>query len=145
MLSAELSIFFVEFFIHNILIHKKIMYYCLMYSKELLKGTLKTLIVSLLKDGGSMYGYEITQKVKEASNEKVLLTEGALYPMLHKLEADGILETHTEKIGKRIRKYYKLTESGATTAEDMVQEFLDFMETMKIIVEGNSAPQHGLA
>ncbi len=116
-----------------------------MYSKELLKGTLKTLIVSLLKDGGSMYGYEITQKVKEASKEKVLLTEGALYPMLHKLEADGILETYTEKIGKRIRKYYKLTESGATTAEDMVQEFLDFMETMKIIVEGNSALQNGLA
>ena len=116
-----------------------------MYSKELLKGTLKTLIVSLLKDGGSMYGYEITQKVKEASKEKVLLTEGALYPMLHKLEADGILETHTEKIGKRIRKYYKLTESGATTAEDMVQEFLDFMETMKTIVEGNSALQNGLA
>lgn len=121
------------------------MYYCLMYSKELLKGTLKTVIVSLLKDGGRMYGYEITQRVKEVSGDKVLLTEGALYPMLHKLEAEGILETQTEKIGKRVRKYYKLTESGVSTADEMVAEFLDFMETMKIIVQGNSNPQHGLA
>ncbi|MBD81220.1 MAG: PadR family transcriptional regulator [Crocinitomicaceae bacterium] len=116
-----------------------------MYSKELLKGTLKTVIVSLLKNGERMYGYEITQKVKEVSGDKVLLTEGALYPMLHKLEAEGVLQTQTEMIGKRVRKYYKLTKSGASTADEMVKEFLDFMETMKIIVEGNNAPQHGFA
>ncbi|MGB0403482.1 MAG: PadR family transcriptional regulator [Salibacteraceae bacterium] len=121
------------------------MYHCLMYSKELLKGTLKTVIVSLLKDGGRMYGYEITQRVKDVSDDKILLTEGALYPMLHKLEAEGILETQTEKIGKRIRKYYKLTEGGVSTADNMVKEFLDFMETMKVIVEANSATQHEIA
>ena len=121
------------------------MYICLMYSKELLKGTLKTVIVSLLKDGRRMYGYEITQKVKEMSGNKVLLTEGALYPMLHKLEADGILKTETESIGKRVRKYYTLTKTGASTAEEMVKEFIDFMETMKIILEGNPSLNHGIA
>lgn len=116
-----------------------------MYSRELLKGTLKTVIVSLLKDGGRMYGYEITQRVKEISNDKIALTEGALYPMLHKLEAEGVLQTDTEKIGKRIRKYYKLTDSGVSTADEMVKEFLDFMETMKVIVEAKSLPQNGIA
>lgn len=116
-----------------------------MYSKELLKGTLKTVIVSLLQDGGRMYGYEITQRVKEVSTEKILLTEGALYPMLHKMEAEGILETESEKIGKRVRKYYKLTKSGVSTADEMVAEFLDFMETMKVIVEGKPSINHGLA
>lgn len=125
--------------------HKKIMYICLMYSKELIKGTLKTIIVSLLQNGERMYGYEITQRVREISDQKVLITEGALYPMLHKLEAEGVLETETENIGKRIRKYYKLTEVGATKAELMVVEFLDFMETMKIIVEDKPSLGHGIA
>jgi DNA-binding PadR family transcriptional regulator len=109
-----------------------------MYSKELLKGTLKTVIVSLLKDGESMYGYEITQKVKTLSSDKILLTEGALYPMLHKLEAQGVLITKTEKIGKRVRKYYKLSPQGNDLAQAMIAEFNDFMETMKLIIDGEA-------
>ena len=38
-----------------------------------------------------MYGYEITQKVKELTKNKIQITEGALYPLLHKLEAEGIV------------------------------------------------------
>jgi PadR family transcriptional regulator PadR len=58
-----------------------------MHSSELLKGTLQTIILKVLKDEGKMYGYEITQKVKELSEGRIQLTEGALYPALHKLEA----------------------------------------------------------
>ncbi|MEQ8715617.1 MAG: PadR family transcriptional regulator, partial [Cyclobacteriaceae bacterium] len=43
---------------------------------------------------------------------KIVLTEGALYPLLHKLEAEGYLVTTTESIGKPIRKYYALTPEG---------------------------------
>ncbi|MEQ8808995.1 MAG: helix-turn-helix transcriptional regulator, partial [Imperialibacter sp.] len=76
-----------------------------MYSKELLKGTLQTIVLKLLAENGRMYGYEITQKVKEQTEGKIQLTEGALYPALHKLEAEGLLVTETINIGKRIRKY----------------------------------------
>ena len=64
-----------------------------MHSPELLKGTLQTILLKVLKDHGKMYGYEITQRVKELSDARLLLTEGALYPTLHKLEADGLLKT----------------------------------------------------
>jgi DNA-binding PadR family transcriptional regulator len=57
-----------------------------MHSPELLKGTLQTIVLKLLKDHGKMYGYEITQRVKELSVGRILLTEGALYPAPHKLE-----------------------------------------------------------
>jgi DNA-binding PadR family transcriptional regulator len=40
------------------------------------------------------------------------ITEGALYPALHKLEAEGILDVEIEKVDNRMRKYYKLTEAG---------------------------------
>ena len=49
-----------------------------MYSKELLKGTLKTIILKLLSESDRMYGYQITQKVKEVTEGKINLTEGAL-------------------------------------------------------------------
>ena len=54
------------------------MYICLMYSKELLKGTLKTIILKMLSESDSMYGYQITQKVKEITEGKINITEGAI-------------------------------------------------------------------
>jgi DNA-binding PadR family transcriptional regulator len=101
-----------------------------MYSPELLKGTLQTIVLSLLADKGRMYGYEITQHVKDRTEGKIQLTEGALYPTLHKLEAEGMLTTEKESIGKRVRKYYKLTENGNRQANDRVAEFRSFSETM---------------
>ena len=105
-----------------------------MYSKELLKGTLQTIILKLLVENDRMYGYEITQKVKDLSDGKINLTEGALYPALHKLEATGLLSTEKVYIGKRVRKYYSLTVTGADTATNKVTEFSNFMETMKTIL-----------
>ena len=55
-----------------------------MYSKNLIKGTLQTIVLKQLEENGRMYGYEITQKVKEISDHKIEITEGALYPTLHK-------------------------------------------------------------
>lgn len=82
-----------------------------------------------------MYGYEITQRVKELSTERILLTEGALYPALHKLEADGLLQTETVMLGKRMRKYYSLTEAGSGIAQERVAEFIDFINTMSILLK----------
>lgn len=106
-----------------------------MHSPELLKGTLQTIVLKVLKDHGKMYGYEITQRVKELSIGRLMLTEGALYPALHKLEAEGLLTTETVMIGKRIRKYYALTTAGKSTAKDRVNEFVDFTKTMGNVLQ----------
>lgn len=112
-----------------------------MYSNELIKGTLRTIVLNLLADQGKMYGYEITQKVKALTDGKIVITEGALYPLLHKLEADGMLLTETVPIGKRVRKYYTLTPDGSNSAREKVAEFFDFMKTMNTVLSGD----HGLA
>jgi DNA-binding PadR family transcriptional regulator len=104
------------------------------YSSELIKGTLKTIILKLLKENKRMYGYEITQKVKDLTGNKIQLTEGALYPSLHALEAEGILTTETEFIGKRVRKYYTLSEEGKIRSDEKINEFADFMNTMKSLL-----------
>lgn len=119
------------------------MYICLMYSKEIIKGTLKPIILRLLQEQNRMYGYEITQRVKDLTADKIQITEGALYPLLHKLEAEGVVTTEKENIGKRVRKYYRLTEEGQSTAKDLVEEFIDFMATMKHILDPNLKPGYG--
>ena len=121
------------------------MYIYLMYSKEILKGTLKPIILKLLQEQNRMYGYEITQRVKELTEGKINITEGALYPLLHKLEAEGVVTTHLENIGKRVRKYYKLTSDGSTIAQDLVEEFLDFMVTIKHVLDPNLKSGYGLS
>ncbi len=101
-----------------------------MYSKELIKGTLQPVILKLLAGQKRMYGYEITRKVKMLTEGKIEITEGALYPILHRLEADGVLQTETEFIGKRMRKYYSLTAKGNEVVEVRVNELADFLSTM---------------
>ncbi len=111
----------------------------MIYSSELIKGTLKTIILKMLSDNKRMYGYEITQKVKELTRNRIQLTEGALYPSLHALEAEGLLSTETEFIGKRVRKYYSLSKEGKARSKEKVNELMAFMDTMKHLLEIKSA------
>ena len=105
-----------------------------MASKELLKGTLQTVMLKVLSDYGKMYGYEITQKVKELTKGEILLSEGSLYPHLHRMEAEGILSIDIVHIGKRIRKYYRITEIGKSVVEEKIEEFSEFVRTMQNVL-----------
>jgi len=106
-----------------------------MYSPEPLKGTLQTILLKILKDHGKMYGYEITQRVKELSDGRILLTEGSLYPMLHRLESEGMLKTETVMMGKRVRKYYALTAEGRSLAKERVNDLFDFIKTIASVLQ----------
>jgi PadR family transcriptional regulator PadR len=107
----------------------------MIYSSELIKGTLKTIVLKQLEKQGRMYGYEITQRVKELTANRIQITEGALYPTLHALESDGLVVTEIEYIGKRVRKYYSLSPKGKTTIEAKISELGEFMETMKFLLD----------
>lgn len=104
-----------------------------MYNKELTKGTLLPIILKLISENDKMYGYEITQKVKEMTKGKIDISEGALYPILHKLESDGVLETEKVYIGKRVRKYYRITASGKLVITELTAELNDFINTLNLI------------
>ncbi len=105
-----------------------------MANSKLYKGSLQTILLNLLKKNDKMYGYEITQKVKEITNGELLITEGALYPALHKLEAEGFLDVEIVSIGNRMRKYYKLTEQGTKETVHRLKELQDYIKTMQHII-----------
>ncbi len=100
----------------------------------LLKGSLITIILKLLSENDKMYGYEITRIVKELSQGSLKLTEGALYPSLHKLEADGLLEVSIENIGNRSRKYYSLTKKGKKESVEKLKELNQFFTQMQQVL-----------
>ncbi|MDB5061104.1 MAG: PadR family transcriptional regulator [Mucilaginibacter sp.] len=105
----------------------------------MLKGSLQTIILKLLEDNDQMYGYEITQKVKEVSEGEIMLTEGALYPALHKLEADGFLETFTQVVDNRVRKYYRLTQEGGKEVTSKLNEAQAFIEQLQTLLNLKTA------
>ena len=105
-----------------------------MGNQKLYKGSLQTIILKLLETNDKMYGYEITQHVKALTNGELKITEGALYPALHKLEAEGLLDVEVAKVGNRLRKYYKLTESGSKETVNKLAEMREFLKTMQHLV-----------
>lgn len=81
-------------------------------SKELIGASSIPILLTIIADNES-YGYEIIKKVKELSDGKIEYKDGTLYPVLHKLEKKGFIESYwkvTEK--NRKRKYYKICEKG---------------------------------
>lgn len=119
----------------NVYLSYAIKYNAMIFSTELIKGTLKTIVLKLLSDNKKMYGYEITQRVKELTADRIQISEGALYPTLHALELEGLLTTETEYIGKRVRKYYSLSPSGKSKTKEKLSELTEFMETMKFLLD----------
>ncbi|MDP5158454.1 MAG: PadR family transcriptional regulator [Flaviramulus sp.] len=105
-----------------------------MGNSNLYKGSLTTIILKLLEEHHKMYGYEITQKVKELTKGELKITEGALYPSLHKLEAEGLLDVEVTKVDNRLRKYYKLTEQGTKETVNKLSELQEYIKTMQALV-----------
>lgn len=110
-----------------------------MKKSSLYKGCLEPILLRLLKDNGRMYGYQMTQIVKEITKGELSITEGALYPLLHKLEEQGIVETETEMIGNRMRKYYSLTKAGKKQTSVAMEEMKAFMQSLEFIVNPKTA------
>lgn len=106
-------------------------------NKELLKGSTVILILKLL-DKKSMYGYEMIKEIEDKSNGVFTFKEGTLYPILHTLENNGLVESYwDESEGKRKRKYYRITDEGKLSLKKKQEEWTTFRSTVdKILWEG---------
>ncbi len=108
-------------------------YFYRMAKEQIYKGSLNAIILKLLKDQGRMYGYEITRRVEELTSGDLVITEGALYPLLHKLEADGLVESELVTVCSRPRKYYILTEKGHRETVSRISEIHDYLANMHLM------------
>ena len=83
-----------------------------MISKNLTAASSKPIILGILKQGNS-YGYHIIKRLKELSGGKIEWSDGMLYPVLHRLEKEKLIQSKWELAqNNRPRKYYEITEQG---------------------------------
>ena len=97
-------------------------------SKELIGASSVPIILSILKQGDS-YGYAIMQSVDKLSGGNISWKEGSLYPVLKKMEANGLISSYWE-IGEqdRPRKYYRLNKSGKEQLQKEIKEWTTVQE-----------------
>ena len=105
------------------------------YERQLKKGVLEILVLHLLSQK-KMYGYQLIMELKEKSHEFLTLKEGTLYPILYRLEDDGlVLSEWTQASGKvSSKKYYMITQEGQNSLKELKQLWFHFVEEVSLIL-----------
>ncbi len=100
-------------------------------SKDMVAASAKPLVLSILARGES-YGYAVLQSVRVLSDGGISWTDGMLYPVLHRLERDGLVESEWRKpqTGRR-RKYYTITKAGTEALAKERQQWMTVHATLQ--------------
>ena len=104
---------------------------------QIRKGSTEILILSLLVER-PMYGYEISQRLKQQSGGYFEMKEGLLYPTLHRMLQSGWLSSEWRAVDGRRRKYYALTPLGQRVLGQQAAEWKTFLEELQSLLEANA-------
>ena len=104
-------------------------------SKELLKGTTATMVLKVISEK-DMYGYQIIQEIASRSDELFRLNEGTLYPILHTMQKEGMLECYKKdsELGRE-RKYYRITVVGKAVLATKMEEWTAFFSAVNGVLQ----------
>lgn len=104
-------------------------------SKELLKGSTATMVLKVISEK-DMYGYQIIQVIATRSDNTFNLNEGTLYPILHTMEKEGLLESYrSESDTGRERKYYRITATGRAALLTRLEEWKAFTSAVHGVLQ----------
>ncbi len=96
------------------------------------KGLLDVCVLFVLGKEDA-YGYKLTQEITQLLE----VSESALYPVLRRLESQGLLDTYTEEFSGRLRKYYRITKAGKIRFKEYILELKDLKNVLNIIIGGD--------
>jgi PadR family transcriptional regulator PadR len=105
---------------------------------DLRTGSTAVMVLRLLAEK-PMYGYQIVKELQTRSEGYFSLEQGTLYPALHRLEKDGLVESRWEVVEDGpSRKYYHITSEGRTELEQSAQQWSDFSRNLPKLLNGTS-------
>lgn len=93
---------------------------------QMKKGLLDVCVLYILKKEDT-YGYKLTQEITNL----IETSESALYPVLRRLEGQGLLETYSAEHSGRLRKYYRITAAGIARLDEYILE----LKVLKVIID----------
>lgn len=102
---------------------------------EFLNGVPELLVLRLLKER-PMYGYQIVQAIKDASQSRFEFGEGCIYPILHRLDAQKDLLSKRESVDNRTRVVYYLTPQGRKRLASITQNWQEVVTTVQAVLQG---------
>jgi DNA-binding PadR family transcriptional regulator len=100
---------------------------------DVLKGQLDALVLAALRDG-PLHGYAVIETLRELSEGSFDLAEGTIYPVLHRLEAEGHLTSSWSTVGGRRRRVYRLSRGGRAALERKRGEWRSFAHAMDSVL-----------
>jgi PadR family transcriptional regulator PadR len=104
------------------------------YDRELLKGSTDALLLSLIRQQ-SMYGYQIIKELKKRSNGYFKFKEGTLYPALHRMQREGLLNAEWRRLPTgQERRYYTITAKGEKVLATKLAEWQGFAKAVNLII-----------
>ncbi|HEY3968649.1 MAG TPA: PadR family transcriptional regulator [Planctomycetaceae bacterium] len=111
---------------------------------DFLNGVPELLILQLLS-ARPMYGYELVQAIRLQTNAALEFGEGCVYPILHRLESEGLLASRRETVGGRNRVVYRVTTKGANRFEESVATWRHVVGAVQSVLQGGSHVRREMA
>jgi PadR family transcriptional regulator PadR len=100
-------------------------------NKDLVAASSTALVLAILAEGDS-YGYAILKRVRELSGGELAWTDGMLYPVLHRLERQGLVAAKwSASDNGRKRKYYRITKEGRAQLAAQRQQWKTVDSTLR--------------
>lgn len=100
---------------------------------DFVRGSMDLMVLSSLADE-PRYGYAIQQRLSRVSGGQVSLPAGTLYPLLHRLEADGLISSRIDKSTGRQRKWYRLTASGKRSLKRQAVQWQAYTDCLRSLL-----------
>jgi PadR family transcriptional regulator, regulatory protein PadR len=111
---------------------------------DYLNGVPELLILELLARR-PCYGYQLVQAIREATGHELAFGEGCIYPILHRLEAEGLLDSRRQSIQGRDRVVYRVTTKGRKRLGESVAHWRRIVETVESVLHGGPRERPAMA
>jgi PadR family transcriptional regulator, regulatory protein PadR len=108
------------------------------FQKELNGGTAALVLLGVLdKATDPMYGYQIAKLIETQTKDVDIMKQGALYPVLRSLEAEGLLQSEVEpSVAGPPRRYYKITDAGRRTLAKWIEIWQQTSDLVNAVLKG---------
>ncbi|MFX1503701.1 MAG: PadR family transcriptional regulator [Promethearchaeota archaeon] len=110
--------------------------YVINFESEIVRGISKLIILSFIDDMGEegIYGYKLARMIKKNTNNMLIIEEGTLYPILRRLNKDGLLKIEKKEYAGRLRNYYIISETGKKVYNHLIGFFIKLIKSISPIM-----------
>lgn len=100
------------------------------FERDLLRGSLDLMVLSVVAEE-SQYGYSIQKRLETASQGKIKMAAGTLYPLLHRLESERLIKARWDDSTGRKRKWYDITAKGKKRLSSQAVQWQQYADCMR--------------